>query len=408
MRLVKQIQVKKNSTYFIECDRICFASKNLYNQALYRVKKQYELDKTYLSYHILTKQLSLESQIDFRALPSKVSQQTLMILERNYKSFFESLKEYKKDPSKFTGNPQSPRFKHKTDGRFIAVFTEQAISVKELKSGFIKLSGSELKIPTELKSINQVRIIPNKNDNYTIEIVYEIENALPVVNENFAGIDIGLNNLAAIVTNTNSAPILINGKPLKAINQFYNRKLASLKSNLPHYINHKGEKIQKKSSKAIRGLTSKRNNKIKDYLHKASRKVVNHLQQNNISLCVIGQNKDWKRSINIGKRNNQNFVAIPHAQFINMISYKNEMKGIETKTREESYTSKCSFIDNEPIKKQVTYQGRRVKRGLFMSKNGLKINADVNGSANILRKEVPNAFAKGIEGVLVRPLKLSL
>ena len=143
-------------------------------------------------------------------------------------------------------------------------------------------------------------------------------------------------------------------------------------------------------------------------MHKASRKVVEHLQQNDISLVIIGQNKEWKQSINLRKSTNQNFVAIPHARFIDMCAYKNKLVGVELRTREESYTSKCSFLDNEPIKKHEIYAGQRIKRGMFKTKDGILINSDVNGAANILKKEVPNAFANGIEGVVVRPVKLSI
>jgi len=382
MRIVKQIQVKKSNPFFAECDRLSFASKNLYNQALYRVNKAYEADKIYLNYNAISKELADENQVDYRGLPSKVAQQTLMLLDKSYKSFFAALKAYKTSPEKFKARPHPPQYK--------------------------QLSGSTLSIKTELETVNQVRIVPNKVGSFTLEIIYEIPDVEKVNNANYAGIDMGLNNLAAIVTNIGSTPILINGKPLKAINQFYNKKLAQLKSKLPHYVGKDGKKRQRTSSKSIKILTHKRNNKIKDYLHKSSRKVVNHLQQNNISVCLIGQNKDWKQAINIGKRNNQNFVAIPQARFIDMISYKNDMIGIRTQAREESYTSKCSFLDNEPIRKHEQYAGKRIKRGLFMSKNGFKINADINGAANILRKEIPNAFAEGIEAVLVRPLKLGI
>ena len=403
MKLVTQILVNKQSRFYSECDKICFLSKNLYNQALYRVNKQYESDKTFLGYQNLTKQMSGENQYDFRKMQNAVSQQTLMLLEKNYKSYFAALKEYYKNPEKFKGIPMPPRFKHKTKGRFVAVFTENSISKKQLKLGFIKLAGVDFTFKSEHKKINQVRIIPLPNKNYSIEIIYDVQEKEVKENTNYAGVDIGLNNLATIVTNTGARPVIINGKPLKAINQYYNKKLAQLKSKLPHYIDKNGEKKQRKSSKAIIKLTTKRNNKIKDYMHKASRKVVNIMQQNDISKVVIGQNKEWKQSINLRKSTNQNFVAIPHARFISMCKYKHELLGIEQIEREESYTSKCSFLDNETIRKHNEYKGRRIKRGLFKSANGTKINADVNGSANVLKKEVPNAFADGIEGILVCP-----
>lgn len=135
-------------------------------------------------------------------------------------------------------------------------------------------------------------------------------------------------------------------------------------------------------------LTFKRNNKINDYLHKASRMIVNYLVSKDINALFIGKNKEWKQNTNIGKRNNQNFVSIPFYKFIQMLQYKCTMEGITVKEIEESYTSKCSFLDDEAIGKHEEYKGRRIKRGLFKTAERKIINADVNGGLNILRKVV--------------------
>lgn len=201
-------------------------------------------------------------------------------------------------------------------------------------------------------------------------------------NGNYLGIDIGLDNLASCVSNNGSC-FIINGRPLKSINQYYNKRLAFLKSKL---------KDNKQISKRIRLLTNKRNNKIKDYLHKASRILINHVVSNGINTIIIGHNKCWKQEINIGKRNNQNFVSIPFNMFISMISYKATLEGINVKIVEESYTSKCSFLDNERICKHESYKGRRAKRGLFKTSFGKIINADINGAFNIIRKSEKESF----------------
>ena len=206
-------------------------------------------------------------------------------------------------------------------------------------------------------------------------------------NDRYCSIDLGLNNLATIGSNV-IKPIIINGKPLKSINQFYNKRVSNLKSKL---------KDGKKTSRRIKSLTDKRNNKIKDYLHKASTLLVNQLVSNDLNTLIIGNNKSWKQDINIGKRNNQNFVQIPHSTFIKMLEYKCKLRGINVLITEESYTSKCSFLDNEDIKKQKEYKGRRIKRGLFKSSKGILINADVNGSLNILKKVVGNFKYNPIE-----------
>lgn len=130
---------------------------------------------------------------------------------------------------------------------------------------------------------------------------------------------------------------------------------------------------------------------------------MNQLVSKNVSTLVVGKNKNWKQDINIGKKNNQNFVNIPHARFIEMIKYKCELKGISVILTEESYTSKCSFVDSEKICKHSEYLGKREKRGLFVSNKGKRINADLNGSLNILKKVIPNCFANGIEGLVVSP-----
>lgn len=394
MKLTKQIIIKKDNPIWKECDKICYLSKNLYNQALYRIRKKYDEEGVFLNYNILTKELSKENQADFRAMRANVSQQTLMLIDQSYRNYFSALKIYNKNPENFNSKINPPKFKDKNKGRFIAIYTLTGISRIALKKGFIKLSGLNFKIESDIKDIKQVRIIPKSLGNYCIDIIYEKEELSKLDNNNYASIDIGVNNLATVVTNTGTTPFIINGKPLKSINQFYNKRKAKLQSQL---------KKEQKTSKRIQRLTLKRNNKIKDYMHKASKEVVNILKQTNISKIVIGKNKEWKQSVNIGKRNNQNFVSIPHANFINMITYKAKLLGIEVLTREESYTSKCSFLDNEDICKHKIYKGKRIKRGLFQSSNGTRWNADVNGSCNILKKEFPNAFANGIEGILVFP-----
>ena len=192
-------------------------------------------------------------------------------------------------------------------------------------------------------------------------------------------------------------PLIVDGRKLKSYNRYYNKRLAFLQSELD-------KRGQNKYSKQTRTLTYKRNNKVNDYLHKASRYIVNQLVDNDICLLIVGKNKGWKQDTNIGTVNNQNFVQIPHSRFIEMLRYKCRLVGIDLVEQEESYTSKCSFLDNEKICKHDTYKGKRVKRGLFKTYNGTLINADVNGSYNILKKCKPKAFtADGVVAVVVQP-----
>lgn len=190
----------------------------------------------------------------------------------------------------------------------------------------------------------------------------------------------GVNNLCAITSNDKSFSYIINGRPLKSINQFYNKKLAKLKSNLE--ICNK-----KKSSKAIQRLTIKKNNKVNNYLHCVSKKVIQLCIENKVEKIIIGHNKGWKQDVELGKKTNQNFVQIPFNTLINQILYKSQKyTDLSIEIVEESYTSKIDHLALEPLKKQENYIGKRVKRGLFKSSTNKVLNADINGAIGMLRK----------------------
>lgn len=381
MLLTDRTVIKRSNSSFEELDNLCFLSKNLYNAGLYMIRQHFFATEKMLSYPQIQSLMVKENNVDFRALPAKVSQQTLRLLEKNFKSFFVSLKSFQKTPSKFKSRPKPPKYLDK-NGRFSVVYTDQTFSKPLIKEGILKLSKTNLSFKTMGKTIRQLRVT-HRGDYIVVETIYE-ENAAILKEDNgrYCSIDLGLNNLATIGSNV-LKPIIINGKPLKAINHYYNKKLSKLKSDVE--IKHK-----KKSSKKIKRLHSKRHNKIQDYLHKASREIVNHLVSNDINTLIVGKNKAWKQDINLGSRNNQNFVQVPHTRFVDMIAYKCLLKGITVVLTEESYTSRCSFIDNEPIKKHESFKGKRMRRGLFKSEKGLLINADLNGALNILRKVIGN------------------
>lgn len=410
MHLTKQIHINQNHPSFSDLDELCFKCKNLYNQALWRIKNHYKTNKKILTYYDLDKQLKDENQVDYRSLSNSVAQQTLKILQQNINAYFATLRSFKKTPSKFKGCPKFPKFLDKDRGRMVAQFTILGVKkiplVKENKLSLTNLNHEfDLGlINLEHKDIQQVRIVP-RDQHFVIEIVHKVQSDNPIVSDNKCGIDLGLNNLATLgFNNTNCKPLIINGRDVKSINQYYNKKKSKIQSKL--------SKDKKRTSKRLKLLTIKRNNKIKDKLHKASKIITNYLVKNNISEVVIGQNKNWKSGINIGKRNSQNFVSVPHTRLIEMISYKCELKGIKVITREESYTSKCSFLDNESIRKLKNYKGKRIKRGLFQSAKGTSYNADLNGALNILRKELPSSFelsnGDGIEDLVVDPVKLNI
>ena len=393
MILAERHVIKKSDIRFKELQQICKLSKNLYNVALYNIRQYFFENNKFLSAFQLDAVLRKKEDIDYNALPQKVSQQTLKLVEQNFKSFFGLLK--LKNKGKYKEKVKIPKYLDK-NGEFVTVYTNQAVSKKALKEGFIQLSKSSVKIKTNVKDVQQVRLIP-KGNHIVVEVLYKAEEKEILENNNrFCSIDLGVNNLATIGSNT-LRPVIINGKPLKSINQYYNKKLAKLKSEL---------KNEKRTSNRIKSLTNKRNNKVNDYLHKSSRLITNYLVSNNINTLIVGKNKEWKQDVNIGKKNNQNFVQIPHNKLIDMLTYKCKLEGIVVIITEESYTSKCSFLDNEPIKKHKNYLGKRIKRGLFQSSNGLSINADLNGSLNILKKVV-GEFQYPIE-VCSTPLVLAI
>jgi IS605 OrfB family transposase len=341
---------------------------------------------------------------DYTALPRKVSQQVLKQLDNNWKSFFQSIKEWKNNPSKFKKKPSLPKYKHKKKGRNILTYTIQSISKVQLKDGIVKLSQANIQIKTKQKNIKQARIVPLPCKTYKIEVVYEKEIEKKDVDKNkIASVDIGVDSLAAVTSNVKEfKPLIINGRPLKSINQYYNKRKAELLSKLMR------QDENKRTSNKIEKLTLKRNNKIEDYMHKASRMLVDKLVELDIGTLIIGKNNGWKTGINIGDRNNQNFTLIPHDKFIKMLEYKCKLVGIDVILQDESHTSKCSLLDLEPIEHKDEYDGRRISRSLFKSKDGIIINADINGSGNIMRKAIPNCLmTNGIEGFVVSPVRIT-
>ena len=394
MYLTEKHIIKKSHPFYDECDNLCFQSKNIYNQAMYNVRQHYFNTKTYLNYYANYDLTKTQECYDY--LPKKVFCQALKLVDRNFKAFFGGLKSSKVKKARL------PKYLDKVNGRFITIFPKQAVGQREFKkNGLLHLSQTEIHINTKLtefNSLKEVRIIPRER-HYVIEVVYEVKEKTRKQNNSVAAIDLGLNNLATTTFNNGRTPLVINGRPIKSINQYYNKQKAHYQSRL---------KGNKHTSNRIQRLTDKMNNKVIDYLHKASRMLVNQLVSMEITTLVIGKNPSMKQDINIGRVNNQNFVQLPIMRFAEMVKYKCELEGIKVLYNEESYTSKCSFLDGEEICKHEVYMGKRVRRGMFISKDGIKINADVNGSYNIMRKAIPNAFANGIEGVGVHPMVLTI
>lgn len=393
----EQIHLKSNDNL----SSICHCAKNLYNEANYFARQRffnYGIAPNYNDMDKLMNGSATEPSDNYVELPAATAQWVLKTVVQNWKSFFKSIKDWKKHPSKYLGMPHPPKYLEK-NGEFILIFTNP-----KLKDGYIhfpKKTGFE-PVKTRLTNgtkLNQVRIIP-VGTGYNCEIIYEVkQKELNLNKDNILGIDIGLSNIVTMVNNIGKSPIVVKGGILKSINQFYNKEMSRLNS-----IKDKQGIVS--VTQLQRSITQNRNNRIKDQMHKVSRFVINYCIGHNLGTIVIGKNDGWKQEINIGKRNNQNFVSVPHAKLIEMIEYKAENVSINVICHEEAHTSKCSFLDNEPIKHHDTYQGKRTHRGLFKSATGTLINADVNGAYNIIKKALPKTFVDGIEGIELCPVSV--
>ena len=382
MNLTETHQIRPNHKLYSICDELCFKSKNLYNAALFEFRQSFfdkELDT--LTWQNINRIFNQSNQFDYRELPSKVSNTVLKKLGNNISSFWSLVKK-----SDYDKKVRLPKYLHKTDGRFIVEFNKQTFSNKrdENNNLIICKSSLDLRIPTKVEKPQQVRIIP-KSGCYVIEVVYEVEENRLKKNQRVAAIDLGLNNLATVVTNDGDNPILISGRKIKSINQYYNKMTSKKNSLLPYNVF---------TSKSLDRLWLKRNNKISYEIHKVTKFLANYFDERDVSKVIIGNNSGWKNGINLGKRNNQNFVNIPYTKFINQLTYKCQLLGITVIVREESYTSMASFLDYDEIPNykegaKYKFSGKRIKRGLYRSTTR-KINADVNGAYNIMVKENPN------------------
>ena len=286
------------------------------------------------------------------------------------------------------------------NGRNILILTN---AQAKLKNGFVVFpkSFNGLTIKTNINNLQQVRILP-RNKHMVIEIVYNLEvSETKQDNSRYIGIDIGLDNLATLTNNVGVQPLIISGRKLKSINKYYNKQMS--------YYREIAKRINNLDyTNRMNKLTIKRNNMITDLIHKASKSIINYALSCGANTIVIGNNKDWKRNSSMSKKVNQSFVGIPHQMLINQIIYKAENVGIKTIITEESYTSGTSFLDNELPIKQNYNKSRRIYRGLFKSNLGKLINADVNGSLQIMKKVFPNAFSHGIKDYRFNPIRVGL
>ncbi len=402
MQVVEQTIISRSDPRYAAIEAAAFASKNLWNAANYLVRQSFIHEHVYLDnvkvFHLI------KGHEAYKALPAKVSNQVLIQLHKAWVAFFEAIEAWHACPEKFLGRPKLPGYKDKLKGRNLLVYEKGAISKRALSRGMIAPSGLGIKIPTKQGTVKQARIVPRIGF-YVVETVYERKEHPPTGDSTlYASIDIGVDNLAAITSNREGfMPRLVNGRPIKSTNQYFNKRRAELQSKLGH----------PGTTKRLERLTIKRNRRISHYLHAASKQIIALLVEEGISLLIVGKNPLWKQEVELGKRNNQHFVQLPHARFIDLLRYKGQLAGVQVIEQEEGYTSKASFLDLDEIPtydpnrtEKPLFSGKRQHRGLYRASSGRRINADINGSFNILRKAVPDSFGQGIEAFAVAPVQL--
>ena len=387
-QLIESKEIYNFANYVLR--QLYFKNSNKHKYSLNFIEEYPTLKELFLKYVDENKQFSTLfykiicefSKLRQYSINLKMVQNIIDKLKNDWTSHWKLLK-MKKNKT-YDKKINIPRYKKKYN---LVEYNNQVISKKKLKLGYIGTDKMEqgIKIANRHKDLDcKCFRIYNKNDKFVCELIYEKEIIELEKNDRVASIDIGLENLFTIVFNYNKKGISIKGSKLKAINQYFNKIKSKLQSLLPskQYV-----------SKRINLLLYKRTEQLRNYIGYYANKLIKILKEEKISKLVVGYNKKWKKEVNIGKKNNQNFVSIPFRKILNILKYKLEDNGIEYKEQEESYTSKASYLDNDdiPIYKEnddtnYIFSGRRIKRSIYKSKQGKIINADLNGALNILKK----------------------
>ena len=370
---------------------LCHIAKNLTNQAIYNIRQHYFAQGKYLNYE--KNYALLKSSDNYRTLNSNMAQQILKEVDGSFKSFFGLLKKAKQGKHALK-DCRLPRYLPK-DG-----YTTLVIGFVRLKGNKLILPYSnsfkethkavEITIPPILldKKVKEIRIIPKADARFfEIQYIYEAEcNQRNLNKSNALALDLGINNLVTGVSSKGET-FIIDGRRLKSINQWFNKKNARLQS-----IKDK-QHFGKKTTNRQKALARRRNNRINDYMNKTARRVIDYCIDHDIGTLVAGYNETFQKDSNIGKRNNQTFVNIPYGKLRDKLEYLCELNGIILVMQEESYTSKASFWDKDviPVYKsddteEYHFSGKRILRGQYRTASGQVLNADVNGALNIMRK----------------------
>lgn len=405
MQLAERHLIKPNHELYATLDDLTFKAKNLYNHGLYLYRQSHfehksNPDNPILSWADIDKTLRKQGHDDIRALPSKVANAVLKNLGENISSFWKLVR--LKREGGLAQNPKLPNYLHKVEGRYPVSFNYQTFGKKRGSNNelFLCPRGINLPIPTKVADPKQVRIIPSHN-NFIIEVIYDAKESEPKHTSKYAGIDLGVDNFATVTFSTQNRPLIIKGLELKSINQGYNRLIAKAQSLLPETC---------KTSKSIHRLWSRRTWILRTKIHQMTAFLATLFDEMRIEKVFIGKNTGWKQKLPFGKKVKQRFAYLPYETFIEQLQYKCKLRGITVITQEESYTSKASFLDGDdiPVYSKTgnpKFSGRRIKRGLYRTGDGRLINADVNGSYNIMRKGLKdNRLSLNVDSPLIQPL----
>lgn len=415
MMLTQKYKLKLNEDEKFIIDKLSYHSARLYNTCVYNIRQYYFNNNSYLNY--VDQYHLIKDDVNYKLLITDSAQQTHRLVDRNFKSFFSLLK--LKQKGKYSSSVNIPSYLDKDSGWSVLVAGRSS----RVKNGKIYMGLSKqfreeynvlkrdiiFNLPKNIKTnkLQQLQIKPiYGGKEYELIITYIAEDNVKKLNhDNTLGIDCGLDNLLTSYNTKNKSSFIIDGKPLKSVNHHYNKEKARLQSE------YEKNKLKDKNTKKFIKLSEYRKNYINNYFNQSVNKIVKYCINNDIGTIVIGDFKGMKNEINIGKVNNQNFVSVPFGILKRKLETKCEYYGINYVLQEESYTSKCSSLDLEKIEKHEEYLGKRIKRGLFRTKKGKLINADVNGACNILRKYKSKSDGDlsltDVSGVINHPVRIN-
>lgn len=426
--VIKKTEYPEYGSYF---SALGVLSTNLYNAGLFRVRQNFtirrkehpsELElqvqeeikltvdalqtgtpKSCLTYRFLEKLMRVTENPDFFAgLPMQLAQNIIKQVCSDFRNWLASVKDYKEHPEKYLNMPKMPCYKKKASVSGLHFTNQDCVIYQKDGRHYLKFPcfhGAYLQVGHVSGTLKEVRVKPYYG-NFLVICVYETADIKPLTpNNNACGIDFGISNIAALVSNTQQC-VLYKGGALKARNQWYNKQRAYYQSIAMQAHDPKEARcLGLLNTKRLEQLNRSRNQFFHDALHKIASDIVHFCLENDIRTIVLGRTKNWKQNANIGHKNNQTFVQMPLATLSYFIKYKAEANGLFVMEQEESYTSKASFVDGDKLpvygetENIAAFSGKRVKRGLYRTKSGMLINADLNGAGNILRKAIPTAFA---------------